>query len=146
MDPREFYELAVELAGETQPACIRSSISRAYYAAFNLGAEMLRGMGFKIEPTSQGHEDVRMRLHNARDSAVKEAAQKLRDLKTSRNHADYKMKRRDIENPKTAKALIENANYVIKVLEKCKSEPLRSQVISDIKEWERRIGISDLSI
>lgn len=44
MNPREFYDLAGRLVKINSRAEIRSAISRAYYAAFHVGLEVLGGM------------------------------------------------------------------------------------------------------
>ena len=46
MDPRAFLGLAKRLLdNEKNPEGLRSTVSRAYYAAFNVAAEFLDGIG-----------------------------------------------------------------------------------------------------
>ena len=40
MDPRAFHALAQKLASDPAPAECRTAVSRAYYATFNVGAEL----------------------------------------------------------------------------------------------------------
>ena len=49
MNPREFLKVASELVAGATPAKIRTGISRAYYAAYNVGVEVLTEMGCTIE-------------------------------------------------------------------------------------------------
>ena len=58
MDPREFHRLAQRLASQGSPAECRTAVSRAYYSTFNVGAEMLRGLGFRIRKGAAAHGEV----------------------------------------------------------------------------------------
>lgn len=54
MEPREFQILASELVSRNRPADIRTAISRAYYAVFNVGVEVLKEFGFTIRGLNPG--------------------------------------------------------------------------------------------
>jgi len=140
MNPRDFYELASNLAANNNAAHLRTAVSRAYYAAYNTGVEILEKMGFTIKKSPEGHADVRMCLNNSGNTEVEEAASKLSTLSTQRIHADYRLNKVDVENPKTVEALIKDANNIIAILDSCISEPKRSQIIKSIKEWEEKTG------
>ena len=100
MNPRDFHDIARQLYLDGRPAALRSAISRAYYAAFNAGAEILRRAGFQISDGPGGHGEVRDCLSNSGDPEVEKAGYKLSNLHTQRLHADYKMDRSEIENKK----------------------------------------------
>jgi len=67
MNPREFQQLASKLANGNSPAEFRTAISRAYYAAYNVGVEVLEQMGFRISEGPAGHGEVRHHLNNSGD-------------------------------------------------------------------------------
>lgn len=140
MDPREFLKLASVLVANAGPATIRTGINRAYYAAHNVGVELLTGMGFTIEKGPGGHGDVWMRLSNSGDIEVITAGSKLGDLQTKRNKADYRLDNKDVEDQKTAKALVEQARKIIQTLDGCRAGSKGAQVKKAILEWERRVG------
>lgn len=140
MNPREFLKLASELVVGGDPARIRSTISRAYYAAHHVGADMLTQMGFRIEKGPGCHEDVCRRLNNSGDADVTKAGSQLGDLQSKRNKADYRLDNKDIESQKTAQADVGLARRIIQILDTCRSGPQKTQIIEAIKDWERRVG------
>ena len=140
MDPREFHKLATELVVGTTPVKIRTAISRAYYAAHNVGVEVLTGMGFRIERGPGGHAGVWERLNNCGDGEVIKAGSQLGDLQSKRNKADYRLDNKDIEVQKTAQALVEQARRIIQTLDGCRGGSRSAQVKKAIQEWERKIG------
>ena len=139
MDPRDFHRLASELAKGNSPAEIRTAISRTYYATFHVGAQILRGLGFRISTGSSGHGDVWKRLNNSGDLEVTKVGSKLGDLQGIRIDADYKLNDPNPEKPKTAQFWVQQAENMLRVLETCKNDPLKTQIISAIKKWESTI-------
>lgn len=140
MDPREFYQLALRLVDGASPAEVRTAISRAYYATFHVGAEILRGMGFRISQSAKGHDDVQKRLSNSGDPEVMRVGSQLVDLRHRRNEADYDLNREATENPKTARGIVEQANRMIQTLDLCRQGSKCTQVIQAIRDWERMTG------
>lgn len=140
MDPREFHKLAAELVADTTPAKIRTAINRAYYAAHNVGVEVLTEMGFRIERGPAGHSGVWERLGNCGDEEVIKAGSQLADLQSKRNKADYRLGNKDVESQKTAQADVELARRIIQILDACSSGPQRTQIIEAIRDWERKTG------
>ena len=140
MQPRQFQYLAERLAEHgAYPAEFRSAISRAYYAAFHFGLNLLRAMGFAIVQNQHAHTEVYRHLNNSGDGELLRAASKMNDLRTKRNHADYELDRSDVEQKKNARMLVQQAARLIETIERrCNSES-RSQIISAIQEWRSRI-------
>jgi uncharacterized protein (UPF0332 family) len=136
MDPREFQNLASELVNGRRASEIRTAISRAYYAVYNVGVEILTELGFRISEGPSGHAEVRNRLSNSGESKVVMVGSQLNDFYTRRLHADYRLNRKDVENQKTAQALVELAKMMIRTLDESRSEPKRLQIIKAIQEWE----------
>jgi hypothetical protein len=140
MDPREFLEVASELVAVDIAGRIRTAINRAYYAAHNVGVEVLTEMGCKIEKGPGGHADVWMRLNNSGDIEVQKVGSKLGDLQSKRIKADYRLDNTDVEDQKTATADIEVARGIIQVLDACCSGQKRDKIIAEIRNWERKTG------
>jgi uncharacterized protein (UPF0332 family) len=140
MQPRQFQYLAERLAEHgAYPAEFRSAISRAYYAVFHLGLNLLREMGFPIVQNQHAHEEVYRHLNNSSDSELVNAASKMNDLRMKRNHADYELGRHDVEEKKNAIMHVHQAARLIETIERrCKSEG-RKQIIDAIQDWKRRI-------
>ena len=140
MDPREFHTLASELVTRSRASEIRTAISRAYYAAHNVGAEILSELGFRISKGSACHADVWNRLRNSSDLDVSKVGIQLAELHSQRILADYRLNRREVESRVTAQALVETARRMIKTLDECRREPKRLQIIKAIRDWESKTG------
>ena len=120
------------------PVEFRSAISRAYYAAFHVGLNVLKEMGFSIYQNASAHELVREYLSNSGDDELAKAAIKMNDLRTRRNHADYKLNRSDVEKKENARLHVQQAARLIETIEKrCQSEN-RGEIIEAIQEWKDR--------
>jgi len=140
MNPREFLKLASELVVGGNPARVRSAISRAYYAAHHVGFDMLTQMGFRIDKGPGRHQDVCMRLNNSNDTEVTKAGSQLVDLQSRRNQADYRLDNTDVEDQKTAQALVEQARRIIQILDGCCGGPKTAEIKKAVQEWERKVG------
>jgi uncharacterized protein (UPF0332 family) len=86
IDWTDVLGLAVGLSANADEASLRSAISRAYYAAFNLARLWLVAKGVNVPKTGAAHAVVWDRLdqHGLASEAVLGRA--LRDM---RNNADY---------------------------------------------------------
>lgn len=139
MNPRDFHQLASELCQGNRAVNFRTAISRAYYAVYNVGFEILSGMGFRLSTGSAGHGDVRNRLSNSGEEQIVSIGSKLSTLESMRIKADYKLDRKDVENPKTAQAIVRQVEEIIQTLDTFCSGPDRDSIIRAIKEWEQKI-------
>lgn len=138
MDPRDFQVLASELVAGNRVSQFRTAISRAYYAVHNVGAEILTEFGFKIPENPSGHAGVWNRLSNSGDPQLEKVGSQLSDLHGKRIQADYRMKKHSVENPKTARAVVETANEMIRAIDGCRSGDRRDQIIETIRKWEAK--------
>lgn len=139
MDPRAFLQLAATLVNRSGAAELRTAISRAYYATYNVSVELLKTMSVSINEGPAGHGQVANYLSNSGDLEMQKVGSQLADLHSKRIRADYRMDRRDVENPKTAQALIAQVNMMIQTLDACRSEPKFSQIKSAIETYQRQI-------
>lgn len=140
MNPREFHALASTLAAGGTPAQSRAAISRAYYAAFNVGAELLRGMGFSLRRGAAAHGEVQRCLANSNDAEVAAVASDLNALHSQRIRADYQMDRADVENRRIAMDLARQAGMMIRALDGAFRGPRRAQIQSSIQNWRKANG------
>ena len=140
MDPRDFLRIAAELAERTDAAALRSSLSRAYYAVYGFGTELLRGTSVAVPGGPAGHGELQRYLSNCPDADAMGVGASLLELHHRRIQADYQMARRDAENPNTARWAVQLAARMIRVLEACATEPKRTQVIAGIQEYKRRVS------
>jgi len=113
--PKDFLGLAQELAGGGNPAKNRTAINRAYYSAYHTGKAILAQMKC---PTSR-HGDVWDLLRHSGSEQVEDAGDSLSDLYSQRHKADYELLKPGPEDDKTAKAVIEQAEKVIRCLDEC---------------------------
>lgn len=143
MNPREFQELAKKLVSGNTPAELRTAVSRAYYSVFNVGIELLKGMGFRISEGSSGHGELEYRLSNSKHSDIERVGSQLGDLRSRRIHADYRLEKREVESMKTARALVQQASAMIIILDKCRIGPDRERVIEGIREYIETINQRD---
>ena len=140
MDPREFHTLADRLAAGPSAAECRTAVSRAYYAVFNVGSEILRGLGFAVGRGAAAHSEVQRCLANAGDPAVAAVASDLGDLHSSRNRADYQLDRPDVEKPANARLVVTAAADAIRTLDAAFGGPQRLQIRGAIEKWRRTNG------
>jgi hypothetical protein len=140
MNPREFQSLASQLVTGTSPAHLRTAISRAYYAAYNVAVEILDELGFPIQRSPSGHGEVQNRLSNSGDPEVMRVGSQLAGLHGKRIRADYRLDTGDVENQGTAQALVGQADRMIQILESCRTDPKREQLTEGIRNYEQRIA------
>jgi hypothetical protein len=139
MNPREYQALAERWVSGLSPsgAECRAAISRAYYAAFNVGAEFLRAMGFRIARGGAAHGEVRLCLSNGGDPDVAGAASVLGDLHSDRNRADYHLDRTDVDNSTHAGNAVRKASEAIRALDGAAIGSRRVQIQAAILAWRR---------
>lgn len=139
MNPVDFCDLASELAKSDSPAKLRTAISRAYYAAHHVGANLLRNLGFTLERTGKAHTQVQHRLLGCgvANKDVRKAGVKLGGLQSERTKADYHLNN-DSLNSKTVEAHVKTSREIIEILGQCTSGEKRKSVTEEIKEYERK--------
>lgn len=90
-DFAKFLELAEELSKRTDPAALRTAISRAYYAAYHHGRWYLTRYSVNVPATGEGHRIVWEQLgrpeRNKDEKSAAEAGERLKEMRTE---ADYR--------------------------------------------------------
>jgi len=139
MNPREFQTLAAKLASGRSPSEIRTAISRAYYSAFNVGVELLEGIGLGVSKGSSSHGEVERKLSNSANIDVEKVGSQLSDLRSQRIRADYRLDKKEVENHKNALALVQQAHKMIQTLDTCFAGPHRGEITRAIREYLEKI-------
>ena len=116
-----FFSLAEKLFEDPQSpgpeeACLRSAVSRAYYAAFKVALEFAENTS-EFEPTGYGsdHSSLPIHLQGDDDKDIRQLGVELRRLRDDRAQADYK----DVldQNPqKLAEKSVDTARNIINEL------------------------------
>lgn len=119
-DWSEYLKLAQELAGQAvspanEEAKLRSSVSRAYYAAFCKARNYLRDIeGHLIPATPEGHAYVRDEFKSSPNRLRRKIGDDLDRLRIRRNRVDYEDSVTGL--PSTATMSLKSAQYVISAL------------------------------
>ena len=141
MQGRDFLDVAKNLSRSQFEASLRSAISRAYYALLNTAAQLLMELGFSVEQGPGVHGQVRNRFFNCGIEQLGEFSSTLDELRRQRNEADYNMKSNAFQNQAICALRIAKAETAIRLLADCDKEPLRGQIRTGIREYERKIGL-----
>src|SRR3990167_3057326 len=91
MDPLEFLRVARNLSGSTQEPEWRTTIGRSYYAVFNHVRLQLEPIKPFPPMDPENHQRAVHYLTKANNPQLQSVGQTLKDLRTSRNNADYDM-------------------------------------------------------
>ena len=108
--PLDFLDLAEELKAATDESKIRTSIGRAYYAAFLYAREWLRGKNWTLYGDGRDHLEVQKGIGHYKGRKLKGKMDSLR--RNYRNEADYNLRRGF--NERDASNAINLAQIVIK--------------------------------
>ena len=92
MDGKDFLELAKKLQNSNDEASLRTSVSRSYYAIFNLVKDFLNSKGIKLPAAAQAHEKAQQYLFNSGVDEAEDLADELDNLRKNRNDADYELR------------------------------------------------------
>jgi uncharacterized protein (UPF0332 family) len=141
MQGRDFLDVAKNLARSQIEASLRSAISRAYYAMLNSAVQFLIQLGFRVAQGPGKHGEVHHRLFNSGIEPALKFSNMLDELRKRRNDADYNMNSAELQNQATCALWVANAELAIILLADCDKEPLRSQIRTGIREYERKIGL-----
>lgn len=137
MHCREFWDLSNELMQRTEEVCWRTSVSRAYYAAFHRTRDFLASLGFRTRQSDQAHAGLYRRLSCSKRDELDEAARSLMDLRGLRNAADY-----EIMPPYAKSAVVQAADRVRDIFERIDlprdAEELNS-ITETIRAYERDV-------
>ncbi len=139
MDPRQIHSLAVRLAAGKTAEEHRTAINRAYYAAYNVGVELLVYRKLSLPMDAEAHRRVREFLANSGDQAINALSGKLRDLYVQREIADYRLHDLTVETPSAALKAVRLAGDVITALDQLSMNADRAQAVrQSMGRWDQR--------
>jgi uncharacterized protein (UPF0332 family) len=137
MNGRDFLATARHLAGRGIEADGRSAVSRAYYAAFHAGRDLLAALRFRTPQADRAHNYLYVRLNNCGEPSVQHAANLLQDLRTRRNRADYDMR---VTVPMASAATaIADGERIVQTLDALTPAD-RTQITAAMKVYEQQVG------
>jgi len=137
MNERDFLKLAAVLAGGSTKAEWRTSVSRAYYAAFHVARRLLEDLGFTVPRADRAHTYLSFRLQNCGNLLVGEAGADLHALRQYRNQADYDLHLNVSRSVAAAQVLV--AEEIIQKLDAARTEPTRTQITDAMRIYERTV-------
>jgi uncharacterized protein (UPF0332 family) len=133
----DFLTVAQSLANNKTEAAWRSSVSRAYYAAFHVARDLMRGVGFGVPQSEKAHTHLEQRLSNCGDAIVERAGAKLGSLKSKRTQADYELRLPVARQ--VALFSCQTAEQIMQILIAADVEPTRSRIRDAMKIYERDV-------
>ena len=100
-----YLQLAKDLSKKSDGACLRSAVSRAYYACFHLVKDYAEKHNESFAENSLVHDQVRAFLNNNADLNLQSIGKKQSLLKKARMACDYDKGIRDISKLATVAML-----------------------------------------
>ncbi len=140
MDPESFQRFAEATVKGGRPVDCRVAIGRAYYAIFNVAADLLRNAGCTIGFGADAHGKVPQHLLSVTaDPAVAKAGSWIGEMKGVRNKADYRMAETLIEYSPTAELWVREAAHHITALKAAFAGANRARILADLRSYEAKM-------
>ena len=120
MYPRDFNQVAIDIVVRrpaTGPAAYRSAISRAYFAALNVAADILTSIGHSPGKGDSKHKKLVIYLQQSGDAVLDNVGRSIDDMRNERNCADYDMSATRVEKLSNARSAAEKARQAIEHLD-----------------------------
>lgn len=137
MNGRDFLPLAFQLSTENTESAWRTAVSRAYYAAFHVARDLLKGFGFTVPYGDRAHTYLWLRLENCGNPRIEAAGADFNLLRQERNKSDYDLNR--VVLAREAVHAAQLAKRVIQTLDTATAEPLRTQITDAMTIYERDV-------
>ena len=125
MDPLEFLTVAGNLCESGEESERRTSVGRSYFALFNHLRVKLDGIT-QIPATDEAHQAVVHYLTRANNPNLSSVGQSLRDLRSSRNVADYELE--DTVDQNRRRVALVRARNAVNRIETVDDNALRNAV------------------
>ena len=133
---RDLLLLAEKLCLAASESEWRCAVSRAYYAAFHRGRDLLQALGFEVPRGEQAHAFLWRRLQSCGNPSLGLAGSDLNQLRGQRNRADYDLTG-DVSR-RTAMSAVETAAAIFRMIDALTPDD-REAAIEIIKAYERDI-------
>ena len=125
MDPLEFLTVADNLCESREESERRTSVGRSYFALFNHLRIKLDAIT-QIPRTDEAHQAVVHYLTRSNNPDLDSVGQSLRNLRRSRNVADYQLD--DTVNPDSSRVALARARNAVNRLRTVDDNALRNAV------------------
>jgi uncharacterized protein (UPF0332 family) len=135
--PEDFLDQAEHWISLPAEVDWRSAVSRAYYAAFHGARQIFLDLGFRPPHGPQAHGYLWMRLSNCGDPILRVTGADRNELSRFRNRVDYDIGL-DID-PNDAASAVLMARRILQQIPAGLVEPVRSQIITAIRDYERNV-------
>lgn len=139
MNPKDFLDTAKGLLERDNPANCRSVFNRSYYAAYNVGVNLLKDAGISIVKNASGHGEVTRYLGNCGIREIKEAQSKLLNLASQRIKADYRMDVKAVEKIENAKKALLISKMIIDVFAQFDSDDGKEKIRDAVNAYNEKI-------
>jgi uncharacterized protein (UPF0332 family) len=139
MKPNDFLNLAVRLSRGTTEAEYRSSVSRAYYAAFHTAMELMSEAGVMLPRSPESHQKLRFCLNECGEGPGMVAGRRLAELRKERNIADYDLADPTYAHVEEVPAQLEAARRIVQLLDTCRQEPARSRFRAAVRNYAANV-------
>ena len=103
-------------------ACLRSAVSRAYYAAYRTARDWAQSQSFTVTKEGREHEAVRRYFNRHSNIVANKVGADLLRLSRARNRADYDALIKG-SWPRQAKAAVKRAQGVLDILTSLSAGP-----------------------
>lgn len=140
MEPRAFLDLAQKLSrNSTCEASLRSSVSRGYFALFNLMAQFIHENVEALSSSPENHKKVYYYFYNCDFEKIETIASSLHDLRDERNASDYKLHLDKFNNPLLVPLLFKKAKIAFDSFEKIiRNRSRRKSIVKGIKQYKQK--------
>ena len=139
MNPRDFLDTAKCLLETDTPANYRSIFNRSYYAAYNVGVNLLEDAGIAIKKNASGHGEVNNYLGNCGITEIKKAQSKLSSLASQRIKADYRLGEKAVEKHANAEKALLTAESIVEALSQFDSNDGKEKIRDAVNAYNEKI-------
>ncbi len=144
MSPEQFLQLANRLAlsAASGPAEFRTAISRAYYGIFHTARQVLNEqMQFYCKSGANEHQWIQRHFANCSSKIARKAGRLIQTMHDARKQADYELANAIIENIAEARAALERAEEVKKLLQLCGSPANVATIKAEMLQYRRLANV-----
>lgn len=139
MNPKDFLDTARGLLETDSPANCRTVFNRSYYAAYNVGVNLLENAGITIKKSAAGHGEINNYLGNCGIREIEEAQSKLSILASDRIKADYRLNEKAVEKPKNAEKALLRSEGIVEILALYDSNDGKEKILRGVDAYNETI-------
>ncbi len=142
MNAEEFIEVAAGWASRsTRSAEVRSAISRAYCGAYHLAVKFVETQfGWRCRSDNQ-HQWIQRHFTNCAHVEARFVGRLLSHLHEQRKLADYVLHQTAVEQPVAARASVERAEELRRILDSLQTRDLQ-QIAEEMQRYRDAVGLT----